>query len=517
MQEIEGVKISKATSNTGVNFGDKDDFKLESEDLLKFAGLSTNFKRSAKRKLEKADNNEQSGDGSSSKQIQPEKMGYGIFDVIEPPYNLAALAKIYEISSPNYSAINAKVANIVGLGYDLKPTLDVIQTLEEMTDPDQVARARRKLARMKNQTIEWLESRNDEETFVAVLTKALIDQESTGNGYIEIGRKTTGEIGYIGHIPAATIRVRRLRDGFVQIVNGKAVFFKNYQDESTGNPIGNDPRPNEIIHLKTYSPTSTYYGVPAIVAAKNAMAGTEFASRFNLEYFENKAVPRYILWIKGAKISPQSEEKLFEFFSNNLRGQSHRTVIVPLPPDDGNNKVEVKMEPIETKVQDSSFENYRKANDREVLMSHRVPGSKVGMTENVGLAAAREADRTFKEQVTRPAQDTLEKKINRIVAEKTNVFRLEFNELTLTDEATQSKIDEIYLRMKVVVPNEVRTRMGMSSIPGGDEPVQLTAQGAAEQRTQANGNRLRDQQRQSNAPDVNETGRATQGDGRQQA
>jgi capsid portal protein len=48
--------------------------------------------------------------------------------------------------------------------------------------------------------------------------KFYTDVQATGNGYLEIGRKVTGEIGYIGHIPSATIRVRRLRDGFVQIV-----------------------------------------------------------------------------------------------------------------------------------------------------------------------------------------------------------------------------------------------------------------------------------------------------------
>lgn len=513
MQEIADVRLSKGVATDDI-FSQKDEFKIETEDLLKLNGLSNNFKRNAKRKLEKAENNALVGDEAKSKQIIPDKYGYGLFDVVEPPYNLYSLAKIYEVSSANYAAINAKVSNIVGLGYELEPTLNVVQRLEEINDKEQLARARRKLARAKQEVQDWLESRNDEDTFTYTLIKAYIDAESTGNGYIEIGRKTNGEIGYIGHIPAATIRVRRLRDGFVQIVNGKAVFFRNFQDVNTTNPIGNDTRPNEILHLKNYSPTNNYYGIPAIVSAKNAMAGNEFASKFNLEYFENKAVPRYILWLKGAKLSERAEQKLFEFFSNNLKSQSHRTIIVPLPADDANNKVEVKMEPIENKVQDSSFENYRKSNEREILMSHRVPSSKVGGSENIGLAAAREADRTFKEQVCRPAQDALGKKINRIIAEKTNLFKLKFNELTLTDEDTQSKIDERYLRMQAIVPNEVRERLGYSSLPGGDVPVVLNAAARAEQTAQTTRNRSRDQERSGGA-DTNETSRNPQGEGRQ--
>ncbi len=54
------------------------------------------------------------------------------------------------------------------------------------------------------------------------------------------------------------------------------------------------------------------------------------------------------------------------------------------------------------------------------------------------------ADKTFKEQVCRPAQMILEKKLNKIFEEKTDALTLKFNELTLTDEDTQSKIDERY-------------------------------------------------------------------------
>ena len=95
---------------------------------------------------------------------------------------------------------------------------------------------------------------------------------------------------------------------------------------------------------------------------------------------------------------------------------------------------------------------------------------------------------------------------------------LKFNELTLTDEQTQSQIDERYLRMQVVVPNEVRERMGYPVRPGGSEPIVLNAQARAEQVAQANSNRNRDQQRTNNASDSTSTttGRNAQGEGRSQ-
>ena len=55
----------------------------------------------------------------------------------------------------------------------------------------------------------------------------------------------------------------------------------------------------------------------------------------------------------------------------------------------------------------------------------------------------------------------LEKIINKIIKEKTDILLFKFNEFTLTDEDTQSRIDERYLRMKVVVPNEIRERINL--------------------------------------------------------
>ena len=41
------------------------------------------------------------------------------------------------------------------------------------------------------------------------------------------------------------MRVRRLRDGFIQLLYGKAVYFRNFGDQETENPIaGGLDRPN---------------------------------------------------------------------------------------------------------------------------------------------------------------------------------------------------------------------------------------------------------------------------------
>jgi len=501
--------------NTPVEAKSEDPFKISGDDLSKVSGLGPSFRRKMNRDLQKRF----SGiDGAETQQnlMAQAVTGYAMFDLIEPPYNLEYLSQIYEISAYNYAAINAKVSNIVGLGFDFIETRKTMEAFDGINDEKQLERARRKLNRMRQDLFDWLEDCNEEETFKETLIKFYTDVEATGNGYLEVGRTTSGKVGYIGHIPSKTMRVRRERDGFIQLLYGKAVFFRNFGDQETPNPIaGGLDRPNEIIHFKKYTPTNNYYGIPDIIAASNAMAGNEFAGKYNLDYFENKAVPRYIITVKGAKLSAESERKLLEFFQVGLKGRNHRSLYIPLPPDTSDSKVEFKMEPIEAGTQESSFNVYRKSNRDEILLAHRVPINKIGTPEGINLAAARDADKTFREQVCRPAQDILEKKLNKLIQEMTDALEIKFNELTLTDADTQSKIDERLLRMQVITPNEVRIRMGMVPLDGGDEVVQLKPQQQAEIRTQANNTRRRDQERQNNSPDISGEGRNAQGDGRQ--
>ena len=510
MNSDDYFRFSKAEAQSFNN----DPFNAPGEEILKFKGLGPTFRRKANRDLQKRF---EGVDGAKTQQnlLQQAITGYAMFDLVQPTYNMEYLAKVYEISPYNYAAINAKVSNIVGLGYDFVETRKTNELLDGITDEKQLERARRKLNKLRQDLNDWLENCNDEETFNETLIKIYTDVEATGNGFLEIGRTSAGKIGYIGHIPSKTMRVRRMRDGFIQLLYGKAVFFRNYGDQETPNPItGGEDRPNEIIHLKKYTPMNNYYGIPDIIAAQNAMAGNEFAARYNLDYFENKAVPRYVITVKGAKLSPESERKLLEFFQVGLKGKNHRSLYVPLPADSPDQKVEFKMEPVEADAQDSSFNTYRKMNRDEILLAHRVPINKIGIPEGVNLGAARDADKTFREQVCRPAQDIFEKKLNKLIAEMTDGLVLKFNELTLTDEDTMSKIDERYLRMQVITPNEVRIRKGMVPIDGGDEVVELKPQQAAEQRAQAGNTRTRTQERSANSPDISGEARNPQGEGR---
>ena len=532
------IGASLNTQEEAVNqFKEQDPFNKNWEALKSYEGLEKNFKRRTERLIKvqydyatannadpasesyltSASSRSTGIDGSESKQINPGSVyrnGYGLFDVITPPYNMYELANYYDASFANHAAIDAKVANIVGLGYAFNVTDRTSLNLESREDSTAVEKARKRIERMKIELTDWLESMNDDDSFTTTMKKVLIDYESTGNGYLEVGRTALGQIGYVGHVPATTIRVRRLRDGYLQIIGNKVVYFRNF-GANNPNPVTGDPRPNELIHYKSYSPLNTFYGIPDILSAVSSLVGDSLAAQYNIDYFQNKAVPRYIITLKGAKLSADAEDKMFRFLQTGLKSQSHRTLYIPLPGDSDGNKVDFKMEPIENGIQDGSFKEYRKQNRDDILIAHQVPISKLGGTDS-GIAAAISQDRTFKEQVARPAQEHLEKMVNKIIREKTDILELRFNELTLTDEIAQSQILERYVRNKIMVPNEARELLDLPQRKDGDKPMELNPRQAADATANTRQNRERDAERTNNSSDSPATvsGRNPQGEGR---
>jgi len=523
-------------------FQSYDIFNKSWDELKSLVGLNQNFKRRASRvskaigpqdaqylsiqnvnplspAYQDSANATASGiDDAQSKTINPGTVyrnGYGIFDVITPPYNLYELANFYDTSFANHAAIDAKVENIVGLGYRFDTTDRTNLRFETAEDPTAVGRARKRIERAKIELRDWIESLNDDDSFTKTMEKVYTDVQATGNGYIEIGRTVAGEIGYVGHIPATTIRVRRLKDGYVQVIGPKVVYFRNFA-ATNPNPLTDDPRPNEIIHIKEYSPLNTFYGVPDIIAAMPSLIGDQLASQYNIDYFQNKAVPRYIITLKGAKLSADAEDKMFRFLQTGLKSQSHRTLYIPLPGDQDHTKVEFNMQAIENGIQDGSFKEYRKQNRDDILIAHQVPISKLGGSDSAAIAAALSQDRTFKEQVSRPAQRHLEKVVNKIIRERTDILEFKFNELTLTDEIAQSQILERYVKNQIMLPNEARQLLDLPQAEHGDEPLQLTARAAADAKGNMAGNKTRDSQRANNQSDGPATvsGRNPQGEGR---
>jgi hypothetical protein len=74
-------------------------------------------------------------------------------------------------------------------------------------------------------------------------------------------------------------------------------------------------------------------------------------------------------------------------------------------------------------------------------------------------------------QVVAPDQSVIEKRLNRVMMEFTDLFVLKFKSIDLVDEDIQSRINDRYLRTEVITPNEVRSTLGLPERTDGDEPL----------------------------------------------
>lgn len=446
---------------------------VEDNDIFKKPIKTATLSKKMKSKYYRLQKRQPQGtDGTESKIKDPEMVnGYGMFDVVEPPYNLEVLASLFEENAVHNACVMARTMNTVGLGYKWIDTSKSKKKVEKATAKDNensITRVRDALQAEEDALFQLFDDFNTDDSFTETLIKCWIDYLTVGNCYIEIGRNRNGSIGYVGHVPAVYLRVRRGRDGFVQRVSNSWTFFRNFQDFDTKDPINNDPQPNEIIHIKAYSPTNTYYGVPSAVSAIGAIIGDKFAKEYNIDYFENKSIPRYAIILKGASLSPRSKQEIINYFKNEVKGNNHGTLLIPIPATMGKD-VDLKFEALENKVQEGSFDKYRKSNRDEITIAHRVPGTKIGIFDNANLAVSRDADKTFKTQVVGPDQTVLEKKINRIVKEFSDAKLFKFDEIDLIDEDLRSRIHDRYLRTEVITPNEVRQLIKLTSIEGGDD------------------------------------------------
>lgn len=131
-----GARIDEI-EQTVDQFKKQDPFNKSWDDIKSLTGLDTNFKRRSSRMSKNytytndgptVDPSQQymtsalavaSGiEDAKSKEINPGTVfrnGYGMFDVITPPWNLYELANYYDTSFANHAAIDAKVETLLVL------------------------------------------------------------------------------------------------------------------------------------------------------------------------------------------------------------------------------------------------------------------------------------------------------------------------------------------------------------------------------------------------------------------
>lgn len=479
---------------------------VEKEDMEEL--LKVTFLGKADEAESEADNDEKNGDkkDTDSKQLDDPFGRLASGEFVPPKFSPTIWAQALEQNTRLARCIRSFARNTVGLGWHIEP----IHPITNET-PD-------KEKKIIEEQSEWLRGilsyPNKDMPLSEIFYLMKVDEEATGNGYIEVVRNNAGDIVRLYHAPATTMRIRVMKDesgeqdiyGFVQIRGNQKRYFKDFGDRRVmdtvtgkwyegGSALSISRRASEIIHFKIYDPTSSFYGAPRYVPASAAIAGNRMAAIRNVSFFDNDAVPRMALLVSGGRLTAESQNQIEDFFRAKAKGpeQAHRVMVIQVEPTkvgfQQQTKTMVELKPLTVGVtEDASFSAYRNANDEEIREIFGM-APVFFSTENVNKASSAVSREITNEQEFEPDRLTKEYQINQTIVhdllcsllgnnpetpddEKEMVeyrknirVQFRFARLTLTDPLDQANMDEIYASLGAMTPNELRERIGKAPYP----------------------------------------------------
>jgi len=430
--------------------------------------------------------------------------------IVSPPYDPLKLALMLEINTRLMRACHLRARNTVGLGWSIRP----VPHDEDEADIDE-----KKYKAQKKKLKKLYTNPNPREVslmlpetlatpldFAEIMNRMKIDEEATGNGYLEITRNNVGQVDGIYNIPSHTLRVLR-QGGYIQVrgrwsgsdiafhadVKVRRRYFKRFGDVRTisrlsGQPESNVPpkeRATEILPFHIYSSRSSWYGIPRWISAVAAIQGSRLASIRNMAFFENDAVGRMAIVVSGGALTAQSVQDLRTFVNREGKGveKAHRVMVLQAEPrkviSSKGAGTKIDLVPLTVGIdEDASFLGYRAANDEEVREASGL-SSPFFSSAGVNRASANVLRKITIEQDLVPDLTSHEHVLNRTLSydyltnqlsdrEKSRFVmaaELKFKEPASVDELEQATIQGQYARTGIVTINEARRFLGLEALP----------------------------------------------------
>lgn len=394
---------------------------------------------------------------------------YTANNLVEPIYNPAMLAQLMDLSTWHAAAVRTKAHDVAGLGW----TVEAIDGVEEPNEAD------------KARAIELLRNIHPELSLTELLDQFATDYEATGDAYLEVIRDTAGTITGLEHVPAHTIRIHVEGEKFQQKRGNKIVWFARYGSDpisrTTGSPddVTTDNRAHELIHLKSYSPQSDYYGVPDVIPALGAILGDTKRQEYNISFFDNHAIPAYAVTVSGADLDDDTKADIRRFFQKDVKESPHSTLVLAAQhPSNAPDAPPIKFEfqQLSTEVKEASFSVFRGQNRDEILSAHRVPPYRAGIVAEgqMGGSSAAETTEIYKQSIVNPRKQRIEDRLTRVLLRDglgIDQWRINLGELDTRDLEAETQRMVQWFNIGMYTPNDLLKHYGMdtSDQPGMDD------------------------------------------------
>ena len=472
--------------------------------------------------VEKTAGSTQSANEVGQHQTMLTPFGLKTKPIVEPPYPALLLSTFLEVDETHYRCVKTKVTDSVCRPYTIERRKKMRTPRREGMDPDQRKKMNDELIDRVNAEVEivenFLEECNDISGFKGVMTKASMDHEAIGWGAIEVIRSMDFKARRIAHAPASRMAVLRNWVGFVEMTKpqklvyyqqfGNKVVSKRRKDPLTGLPEPYNPREdgpltaenvewnlvhkhtgeptknlseaaNEIVWIPKYHSNTIYYGYADVIPSLGHLLMNVHIRDYGLQYFEHNTIPRYAIIIEGAKIAQPVKEMITEYFSTHIKGQAHKTLIIPVPSIKG--EVKIRFEKLTSDTMEASFQETRKNNAQGIMVSHGVSPAIIGINDSASLGSGKGLSQAeiYKDRIVTPSQEMWEDKVNRVLKLGLGVqtVALKYDPLDIRDREMEMKVLTGYLEKGSTTINEIRLALSKEPIEGGDRAFIVTPSG----------------------------------------
>ena len=340
------------------------------------------------------------------------------------PFNFDIVARFQTVNVHHGRSIHAKVAATVGLGFetpndkkknDAKITGEILSS-EDLPPEDDVSVIDTNLNPLCEHS--WQDALND----------VAEDYWTTGNGYLEAVRNDSKQIVGLHHIPMKEVYVviEDLRYNrhyeiqgtddssslrlFAKFGDLDGFLARNSKDSVASAFAGEVSRKTtaEVIHFRRPTSLSRWYGFPDWLAATAAIELMQCVTQHEYDFFLNRGVPEFMLFIMGQGLNAKDKEKIETAMQSTIGlGNQSKSLLINLVA--GKDSIQVQLEKLamENKGDGSQFSATSESLALQIVTAHGVPPLLAGIQIPGKLGASNEmiqAMQAFQTLVIEPAQ-----------------------------------------------------------------------------------------------------------------
>jgi len=367
-------------------------------------------------------------------------IGGSTFSIIKPPFNPNTIRRLPNENNMLRQCIDAMVTNVESYGYRLE------YVGEEGSEDSKEALAEfQRLTSILNQP-------NDEYDLIELRERVRKDLETFGYAFIELTRDGLGDVVMFYHVPAYSLRltVKELeptdvtvylkRNGknvatkvkkhfrrYVQEVNNKKIYFKEFGDprsispkDGKERPLGTTEQATELLMFSIYDP-STAYGMPRWINQLPSITGSRESELTNLNFFKNNAIPAMAVLVSGAALTTDSFNAIEEHLNGTKgRDSMNRVIVLEALSADSDTQMDEHLPTpkldikslVNERQSDGLFQQYDEACQNKIRSSFRLPPLYMGHSQDHTRSTAEASMVVAEVQVFLPARNKMDEVFN---------------------------------------------------------------------------------------------------------